>query len=285
MIEIADPILKVEHLTMRFGGLVAIDDVSFSARNGDITAIIGPNGAGKTTVFNCLTGFYKPTVGMITMTPPTRRRFLLERMEGISIKQGAASPAPSRTSACFSRHDLSGEPAGRPASPADAASGFSRSRACMGLQGVSPRRKAIDKEKARYWLETRGLIDRADDDAGDLPYGAQRRLEIARAMCSDPELLCLDEPAAGLNPRESQDLNATAPRSAKTEDGVGILLIEHDMGVVMGVSDHIVVLDYGKQDRRRHAGRGPGRPCGDRGLPRKSRTKRSKPSKREIGAA
>ncbi|MGE3830940.1 MAG: ABC transporter ATP-binding protein, partial [Parvibaculaceae bacterium] len=108
------------------------------------------------------------------------------------------------------------------------------------------RAEAAAVEKAKYWLEKINLIDRADDPAGDLPYGAQRRLEIARAMCTDPKLLCLDEPAAGLNPRESDDLNKLL-LSIRKDEQIGILLIEHDMKVVMEISDHIVVLDYGQK--------------------------------------
>ena len=110
------------------------------------------------------------------------------------------------------------------------------------VAGVRAESAAI--EKAASWLEKIGLIDRADDPAGDLPYGAQRRLEIARAMCTDPVLLCLDEPAAGLNPRESADLNALL-RSIRADHKTSVLLIEHDMSVVMQISDHVVVLDYG----------------------------------------
>ena len=129
-------------------------------------------------------------------------------------------------------------------------------------------RAAIDK--ARDWLDRIGLIDRADDPAGDLPYGAQRRLEIARAMCTDPVLLCLDEPAAGLNPRESAELNELL-LTIREEHGISILLIEHDMSVVMEISDHVVVLDYGSQDRRRRAGDDAQRPEGDRRLSRRRR--------------
>jgi len=122
------------------------------------------------------------------------------------------------------------------------ASGFT----VLGLLGIGPyredERKAI--EKATYWLEKTRLIDRADDPAGDLPYGDQRRLEIARAMCTDPILLCLDEPAAGLNPRESNELNQLL-LDIRKERGTSLLLIEHDMSVVMEISDHVVVLDYG----------------------------------------
>ncbi len=118
----------------------------------------------------------------------------------------------------------------------------------LGLIGAPSYRKAeaAAVERAKYWLDRVALIDRADDPAGDLPYGAQRRLEIARAMCTEPQLLCLDEPAAGLNPRESADLKALLT-AIKTEHATSILLIEHDMSVVMEISDHVVVLDYGQK--------------------------------------
>jgi branched-chain amino acid transport system ATP-binding protein len=237
-----DAILKVEHLTMRFGGLVAVDDVSMEARRGDITAIIGPNGAGKTTVFNCLTGFYKPTVGMITMTRQNGSKFLLERLDDHIIARNAGVARTFQNirlvqgmtvleNLLVAQHRL-----------LMAASGFT----IGGIFGLGVYRKAekLAVDKAAKWLERIGLLDRADDAAGDLPYGDQRRLEIARAMCTNPELLCLDEPAAGLNPRESQELNELL-LSIRADDGISILLIEHDMGVVMGISDQIIVLDYG----------------------------------------
>ena len=148
--------------------------------------------------------------------------------------------------------------------------------AASGLDGAGPLRRAPlpsrprpgRVERAKYWLDKVGLIDRADDPAGDLPYGAQRRLEIARAMCTEPVLLCLDEPAAGLNPRESADLTAFL-KSIQAEHGTSILLIEHDMSVVMEISDHVVVLEYGQQDLRRPARARAQRPQGDRRLPRR----------------
>jgi len=238
------PILKVDHLTMRFGGLVAVDDVSFEARRGEITAIIGPNGAGKTTVFNCLTGFYKPTVGMITLTRAGGESFLLERMDGHLITSQAGVARTFQNIRLFAGMTVLENLLVAQHHPLMRASVFS----FAGILGLSSYRQAeaAAVEKARWWLERVGLIERADDAAGDLPYGAQRRLEIARAMCTEPELLCLDEPAAGLNPRESLELNELL-LSIRKEDGISILLIEHDMGVVMGVSDHIVVLDYGKK--------------------------------------
>ncbi|MGI9423237.1 MAG: ABC transporter ATP-binding protein [Hyphomicrobiaceae bacterium] len=238
------PILKVEHLTMRFGGLVAVDDVSLEAHRNDITAIIGPNGAGKTTVFNCVTGFYKPTVGMITMTRADGRQFLLERFDDHVIARNAGVARTFQNIRLFSGMTALENLLVAQHRPLMAASGFT----IGGIIGLAQFRdaEAAAIEKAVAWLERVGLTDRADDAAGDLPYGGQRRLEIARAMCTNPELLCLDEPAAGLNPRESQELNQLL-LSIREQDGISILLIEHDMGVVMEISDRIVVLDYGKK--------------------------------------
>ena len=259
----SDPILKVEHLTMRFGGLVAIGDLTFAAGRGDITALIGPNGAGKTTVFNCITGFYKPTEGRIALahTPDSFSQlatttasstrvsrsnglYLLERMPEYEVA------ARARVARTFQNIRLFG---GMTAlenlmiaqhNKLMVASGYS----VGGILGLSSYRNGEKAaiEKAAYWLDKVKLTDRADDPAADLPYGAQRKLEIARAMCTDPLLLCLDEPAAGLNPRESAELNQLL-RAVRDEVGLSILLIEHDMGVVMEISDHIVVLDYGKK--------------------------------------
>ncbi len=242
--DISDPVLQVDHLTMRFGGLVAVDDVSFAAQRGAITAIIGPNGAGKTTVFNCLTGFYKPTVGRIAMRREDGRSFLLERLPDHAINREAGVARTFQNIRLFSGMTLLENLLVAQHQPLMAASGFT----VGGILGLPSFRRAEQAaiDKAAAWLERIGLIDRADDAAGNLPYGAQRRLEIARAMCTGPELLCLDEPAAGLNPRESAELNALL-LEIRERDGVSILLIEHDMGVVMGVSDHIVVLDYGKK--------------------------------------
>jgi branched-chain amino acid transport system ATP-binding protein len=238
-----DAILAVDGLTMRFGGLTAVDSVSFAAARGAITALIGPNGAGKTTVFNCITGFYRPTGGSIALAQRSGAVYRLERMSNHRIPQRARVARTFQNIRLFSgmtclenllvaQHNL-------------------LMRASVytlgGLVGL-PSYRAAERaaiERARSWLERVGLVDRADDPAGDLAYGDQRRLEIARALCTGPELLCLDEPAAGLNPRESDELNALL-RSIRA-DGVSLLLIEHDMGVVMGVSDHIVVLDYGRK--------------------------------------
>jgi len=237
------PLLSVEHLTMRFGGLVAVDDVSFTAENRQITSIIGPNGAGKTTVFNCLTGFYKPTVGRLLLTSDAGEQFL-ERMEDFRIAQKAGVARTFQNIRLFPAMSVLENLLVAQHNELMRASVWS----LAGLLGLKRYRtaEAAAVERGRYWLEHIGLIDRADAPAGDLPYGDQRRLEIARAMCSNPCLLCLDEPAAGLNPRETLLLN-TLLRFIRDEHGVGVLLIEHDMSMVMEISDHIVVLDYGQK--------------------------------------
>jgi branched-chain amino acid transport system ATP-binding protein len=240
----APPVLEVEHLTMRFGGLVAIDDVSFRAERGAITALIGPNGAGKTTVFNCITGFYKPSVGRLTMTRGDGRSYLLERLDDFRINAKAGVARTFQNIRLFAGMSCLENLMVAQHRVLTRASGYTLG----GILGL-PSWRAAEKravDQSAYWLDCVGLIDRADDAAGDLSYGDQRRLEIARAMCTAPELLCLDEPAAGLNPRESADLNALLQR-IRAEHAVSILLIEHDMGVVMGVSDRIVVLDYGRK--------------------------------------
>lgn len=235
--------LEVEHLTMRFGGLVAVDDVSFSCAAGDITAIIGPNGAGKTTVFNCLTGFYKPSVGRLTLHGPDQDH-LLERMEGFRIARRAGVARTFQNIRLFAGMTLLENLLVAQHGPLMAASVFS----LAGLLGLpsfrAAERRAIDT--ARYWLDRIGLLAVADNPAASLAYGDQRRLEIARAMCTEPRLLCLDEPAAGLNAQESAALNDFLV-SLRRDHGTSILLIEHDMSVVMTISDHIVVLDYGRK--------------------------------------
>jgi branched-chain amino acid transport system ATP-binding protein len=236
------PILMVDHLTMRFGGLVAVDTLSFAAKRGDITALIGPNGAGKTTVFNCITGFYTPTAGMIRLEHPDGKTYLLERLLDFRINQLARVARTFQNIRLFAGMTVLENLVVAQHNGLMTASGYT----VAGLFGLpayrAAERAAVDR--ARYWLDRTGLIARADDLAGALAYGEQRRLEIARAMCTDPVLLCLDEPAAGLNARESGELNELLLFIRK-EHGTSILLIEHDMSVVMEISDHIVVLDYG----------------------------------------
>jgi branched-chain amino acid transport system ATP-binding protein len=239
-----EPVLTVEHLTMRFGGLLAIDDVSFSVGRHDITALIGPNGAGKTTVFNCITGFYKPTEGMMTLTVPGGLRFYLERLVDHDINAEARVARTFQNIRLFSGMTVLENLMVAQHNVLARASGFTIG-AILGL-GHFARAEKEAVELARYWLERVGLVARADDAAGDLPYGDQRRLEIARAMCTRPVLLCLDEPAAGLNARESDGLNELL-YAIRENERIAIFLIEHDMSVVMRISDHIIVLDYGKK--------------------------------------
>jgi branched-chain amino acid transport system ATP-binding protein len=236
------PLLSVEHLTMRFGGLVAIDDVSFAATDQEITAIIGPNGAGKTTVFNCLTGFYKPSVGRLALTWGDRE-FLLEQMEGFVIAKTAKVARTFQNIRLFPKMTVLENLIVAQHNKLMRASGYS----VRGLFGFGYQKKEAEAvEIARYWLEQIKLVDRADDAAENLSYGDQRQLEIVRAMCIEPKLLCLDEPAAGLNPRETSDLNNLL-LFLRNEHKIGVLLIEHDMNVVMQISDHIIVLDYGRK--------------------------------------
>src|SRR5262247_874522 len=261
-----DILLQVERLTMRFGGLVAVEDLSFSARQGEITALIGPNGAGKTTVFNCITGFYKPSEGRIalrhgdvgawdwleTLTDSGERSvrraagglFLLERMPDYLVAQQARVARTFQNIRLFPGMTVLENLLVAQHNNLMLASGYT----LFGILGLPSygraQRAAI--ERAREWLDRVDLTARADDAAGDLPYGAQRRLEIARAMCTDPVLLCLDEPAAGLNPRESAQLNDLL-LNIRDKYATSILLIEHDMTVVMEISDYIVVLDHGQK--------------------------------------
>ena len=263
---IDDPLLRVDRVTMRFGGLTAVNDVSFGVGRGDITALIGPNGAGKTTLFNCLTGFYKPTVGRIAFSPiggldeeridaltaSARKNsndggeelYLLERMADHEIARKARVARTFQNIRLFAGMSALENLIVAQHVALTPASGYG----FFGLIGLPSYRRAEKQavELAKHWLDRIGLVRRANDPAGALPYGDQRRLEIARAMCANPALLCLDEPAAGLNPHESHDL-ASLMRSIRDESGVSILLIEHDMAVVMAISDHVVVLDYGQK--------------------------------------
>jgi branched-chain amino acid transport system ATP-binding protein len=235
-------ILSVEGLSMRFGGIVAVNDLSFGAERRKITALIGPNGAGKTTVFNCITGFYKPTSGAMRLTHDNGASIRLERLNDFRISKLAKVARTFQNIRLFPGMTALENLMVAQHNALMRASGFT----LLGLIGApgyrTAEKRAIDL--ARLWLDRIGLLERADDAAGNLPYGDQRRLEIARAMCTEPALLCLDEPAAGLNARESAALSELL-LSIRADHGASILLIEHDMSVVMEISDHVVVLDYG----------------------------------------
>ncbi len=239
-----DPVLDVQNLTLAFGGLVAIDDLCFQSARREITAIIGPNGAGKTTVFNCLTGFYKPDRGVIALRHDDGNQYHLERMAEFRINNRASVARTFQNIRLFTGMSVLENLLVAQHQKLMKASGMTIG-ALLGLGGYRSREKQAI-ELAMHWLETTDLHYRADDLAGDLPYGDQRRLEIARAMCTQPLLLCLDEPAAGLNPKESNMLSQLL-LNIKSQEKIAILLIEHDMSVVMEISDHIVVIDYGRK--------------------------------------
>jgi branched-chain amino acid transport system ATP-binding protein len=234
-------ILSVDHLSMRFGGVVAVNDLSLTAERRKITALIGPNGAGKTTVFNCITGFYKPTSGAMRLTHDDGRAIQLERLNDFRISKQAKVARTFQNIRLFPGMTALENLMVAQHNALMLASGLT----FLGLIGA-PSYRAAEKhaiDQAKRWLDRIGILERADDAAGNLAYGDQRRLEIARAMCTEPALLCLDEPAAGLNARESSALSELL-LSIRGE-GTSILLIEHDMSVVMEISDHIVVMDYG----------------------------------------
>jgi len=237
-------ILQVDQLSMRFGGILAVNGLSFSAERGKITALIGPNGAGKTTVFNCITGFYRPTRGSLSLVHDNDRRFRLERLNDFRISKVAKVARTFQNIRLFPGMTALENLMVAQHNALMRASGLT----FLGLIGAPSWRKAERHaiDLARLWLDRVGLLTRADEAAGSLPYGDQRRLEIARAMCTEPALLCLDEPAAGLNARESAGLSELL-LAIRNDFGVSLLLIEHDMSVVMEISDHIVVMDHGEK--------------------------------------
>jgi len=238
----SEPILVVDRLSMRFGGIIAVNELSFAAERRKVTALIGPNGAGKTTVFNCITGFYKPTSGTIRLTHDDGNTIALERLNDFRISKQAKVARTFQNIRLFPGMTALENLMVAQHNALMRASGLT----FLGLIGAPSWRQAEERaiDLSTVWLKRVGLIDRADDAAGNLPYGDQRRLEIARAMCTEPALLCLDEPAAGLNARESGALGELL-LSIRDEHGTSILLIEHDMSVVMEISDHVVVMDYG----------------------------------------
>ncbi len=237
-------LLSVRNLTMRFGGLTAIDDLSLEVPAAKITGIIGPNGAGKTTLFNCLTGFYKPTTGTLRLHHPRRGEIRLEALPSHHVARDAQVVRTFQNIRLFPKMTVLENLIVAQHNVLQRASKFS----LAGLFKL-PGYRAAEADaiaRAAMWLKRLNLTHLADHAAGDLPYGIQRRIEIARALCVEPVLLCLDEPAAGLNPRESAELNELLLYLCR-ELGIAILLIEHDMSVVMNVSDHIGVISYGRK--------------------------------------
>jgi branched-chain amino acid transport system ATP-binding protein len=241
------PLLRVEHLTMRFGGLVAVNDLSLSAAAGQITAVIGPNGAGKTTLFNCLTGFYRPSAGQLWLHSDTQRDAQPIALHRLHRHQFAAKAGIART---FQNIRLFGQLSVLE----NVLVGMHRPlmRASVGCVAGMLRLKSFRRAYADGLMTAVQLLEEVDlladaaRPAEELSYGAQRRLEIARALATNPRLLCLDEPAAGLNPSEGKAL-AGYLRDLISRRSLGILLIEHDMGLVMSISDQVIVLDHGQK--------------------------------------
>lgn len=238
-----NPILEVKQLSMNFGGLKAMDRVDLDCQSGEITALIGPNGAGKTTFFNCITGIYAPTEGDIFITPPGGVR---EQINGLNMHKvtGCGIARTFQNIRIFPDMTvLENVMIGR------------HCRTKAGVLGAILRDRATTEEeraivrRSYEILEQIGLAEHVNLLARNLPYGAQRRLEIARALATDPFLLLLDEPAAGLNPQETKDLEALIV-SIRDEGNISILLIEHDMRMVMSLSDRIHVMDYGEMIAR-----------------------------------
>ncbi|WP_271461443.1 ABC transporter ATP-binding protein [Pantoea leporis] len=259
----SDAILQVDNLMMRFGGIKALNDVSLAVERGSVTSLIGPNGAGKTTVFNCLTGFYRASGGRIVLNAnqcstdviqvlgqkihagdwinPTRlgSRLWYKMFGGAHLVNRAGLARTFQNIRLFREMSV--------IENLLVAQHMQVNRQLLaGVLNTRGYREAENRalDRAFYWLENVDLVASANRLAGTLSYGQQRRLEIARAMCTRPELICLDEPAAGLNPVETEALSAILHR-LRADHRISVLLIEHDMPMVMRISDHIVVLDHG----------------------------------------
>ncbi|AIM22733.1 ABC transporter ATP-binding protein [Serratia sp. SCBI] len=259
----SDAILRVEHLMMRFGGIKALNDVNLEVERGSITALIGPNGAGKTTVFNCLTGFYRATGGAILLNTYKRPTDVIQVL-GQKFRAGDWI-RPKRFGSRLYYKMFGGT---HLVNRAGLARTFQNIRLFREMSVVENllvaqhmqsnrnliagvlntpgyrRAESAALDHAFYWLEMVDLADCANRLAGEMSYGQQRRLEIARAMCTAPEMICLDEPAAGLNPVETAALSRII-RFLRRDHGITVLLIEHDMGMVMEISDRVIVLDHG----------------------------------------
>ncbi len=260
----SQPLLRVEDLSVRFGGILALNRVNFSVESGSITGLIGPNGAGKTTVFNCLTGFYRSQEGRILLSGKSHevdlRQLLGQRLRIKDLAHPAALLDKTYYAFFGGTHLVTRAGVARTFQNIRLFSEMSVLENLLVAQHLRVNRnilagllqlpsfkqaelEAVDR--AYEWLKIVRLEKYANHLAGSLPYGNQRRLEIARAMCTRPRLVCLDEPAAGLNPRETQEL-AELIRVLRQDHGATVLVIEHDMGLVMGISDHVVVLNYGQ---------------------------------------
>ena len=236
----AEPILEVNSLSMDFGGLRALDGIDLDVRQGEIVALIGPNGAGKTTFFNCLTGMYVPTEGEMIIRPDGQKTKKLAKLKPNQVTELGLARTFQNIRLFENMTVLENVMIGR------------HCRSSAGIVGAVFRGKNTTSEEKQIVddsyavLEKIGLAGFVNEFAKNLPYGAQRRLEIARALATEPFLLLLDEPAAGMNPLETQELDDLIVR-IRNEEGVSILLIEHDMKLVMSLSDRIFVVDYGRK--------------------------------------
>jgi len=235
-----EPILNVKNLTMNFGGLTALDNVNIAVEKGEIAALIGPNGAGKTTFFNCITGIYEPSKGYVAITPPNESTYKLKGLKPNQVTEKGLARTFQNIRLFHGMTVLENVMIGR------------HCRMSSGIIGamLRPASQRNEEKKAiadsYEILEKIGLAQYVNEMAINLPYGAQRRLEIARALATDPCILLLDEPAAGMNPQETKELDDLIIWLRDNED-LSILLIEHDMKLVMSLSDRIHVVDYGKK--------------------------------------
>jgi len=228
------PLLEVSELSMRFGGLVAVDAVTFTVTTHQIHAIIGPNGAGKTTVFNCVSGFYRPSAGQVRLLGEAIERLPSHRIARRGLVRTFQNVRLFKNMTVVENLLI--------AQHTQLETGL--------LRGLlqTPRYRQSERhamEKAAFWLDQVGLLPYANRQAGNLAYGQQRRLEIARCMVADPKILLLDEPAAGLNPQETREIDQLI-NELRTHHGVSVLLIEHDMSLVMAISDQILVMENGR---------------------------------------
>lgn len=234
-----DTILEVSGLSMYFGGIHAVEDVDLDIRKGEIVALIGPNGAGKTTFFNCLTGIYDPTAGEILLHRPEMKPARLNGLKPNKVTEKGMARTFQNIRLFQNMTVLENVMIGRHCRTRS----FIAGAIFRTSHNRQEEREIVDRSYGI--LEKIGLADNVNDLAKNLSYGQQRRLEIGRALATDPFLLLLDEPAAGMNPQETKDLDDLITRIRK--DGLSILLIEHDMKLVMSISDRIFVMDYGKR--------------------------------------
>jgi len=235
-----EPILKVENLSKDFGGLRALDSLNLTVKEREIVALIGPNGAGKTTFFNCITGIYPPTEGEMVITPPGKKRKKLNGLKPNQVTERGLARTFQNIRLFQNMTVLENVMMGRHCRMSTGIFG------AIFRPGTAVREEKRVVEESYAILEKMGLAAFVNEFAGNLPYGAQRRLEIARAMATEPLILLLDEPAAGMNMRETQELNRLI-LNIRDEEGITILLIEHDMKLVMTLSDWIFVMDYGRK--------------------------------------